>query len=98
MDKSLIDATTIANILQDLKNADQKAKFLRDLLTAEELATLCRRWQAAIMLNNNDNYLDIIKATKLSSTTVARVQKWLSGSLGGYQLAIHHHLNRKRRD
>ena len=77
-----------------LKNQNEAERFLRDLLTEGEIEEFSKRFLAANMLSNNTQYDVITKKTGLSSTTVARIQKWLRGPLGGYRLVInnlHHH-------
>jgi len=71
-----------------LKNARELKRFLRDLLTEQEILEFSRRWQAAKMLNNNVPYPIIEKETGLSSRTIARVSKWLSNGTGGYKLVL----------
>jgi len=69
--------------------------FLRDLMTEGEIEEFSRRLQAAEMLTDKVPYSTIEKETGLSSTTVARVSKWLNGELGGYKSVINkmHHNN-----
>ncbi len=78
-----------------LKNAKEAKCFLRDLLTAEELNEFGNRWQAAQMLSQNISYTTIRGKTGLSSTTIARISKWLKKGQGGYKLIISrmHHYN-----
>jgi TrpR-related protein YerC/YecD len=71
-----------------LKTADEAGRFLRDLLTEEEIKEFARRFQTAEMLAANVPYSAIEKKTGLSSTTVARVSKWLVGKGGGYRSVI----------
>lgn len=71
-----------------LKNEKEAKQFLRDLLTESEIYEFSNRWQAAQMLDNNIPYTKIVKETGLSSTTVARISKWLSKGMGGYRLMI----------
>ena len=83
-----------------IKNRDEAKRFLRDLLTEAEILELANRWQAAQMLNKKISYTKITKETGLSSTTVARISKWLNGELGGYRLMLKrlglHHGNPSR--
>ena len=79
-----------------LKNADESRRFLRDLLTPSEIEEFANRLEAARMLSKDLQYNIISESTGLSSTTIARIQKWLRGSLGGYRLILsrlssHHH-------
>ncbi len=71
-----------------LRTLDEAKKFFRDLLTEEEIIEFSKRWQAAQMLNDSVPYSQIEKSTGLSSTTVARVSKWLNSGTGGYKLII----------
>lgn len=79
---------SLFNAILLLKNQDEALRFFRDLLTEEEILEFSRRWQAAEMLNKKIPYTQIVEETGLSSTTVARVQRWLQGKLGGYRLMI----------
>ena len=80
-----------------LKSKQEAKKFLRDLLTEQELIEFGKRWQAARMLSKDKPYSEIERATGLSSTTVARVSRWLNQGMGGYKVMIqrlsnaHHH-------
>ncbi|OGM00715.1 hypothetical protein A2480_04760 [Candidatus Uhrbacteria bacterium RIFOXYC2_FULL_47_19] len=77
-----------------LKNADETQRFLRDLMTEKEIKEFAKRLKAAEMLTEKIPYSTIEKETGLSSTTVARVAKWLNGKGGGYKIIInklHHH-------
>lgn len=78
-----------------LKDADEAQCFLRDIMTAKDIKEFANRLEAARLLLLETNYLTITKSTGLSSTTIARISKWLNGSLGGYRLVLarlnHHH-------
>ena len=71
-----------------LKNADEAKRFLRDLLTKGEIEEFAARLEAARLLSRDVQYNAITESTGLSSTTIARIAKWLSGSLGGYRLVL----------
>jgi len=77
-----------------LKTESEARRFLRDLMTEKEIGELGKRFKAAEMLTEEIPYSKIVDETGLSSTTVARVAKWLKGDLGGYREIIdrlHHH-------
>lgn len=77
-----------------LKNEDEAGRFLRDLLTEEEIREFSRRWEVAQLLMAKNSYVKIEKQTGMSSTTIARVSKFLKGKFGGYKLVLdrlHHH-------
>lgn len=84
-----------------LKNKDETKRFLRDLMTKGEIQEFVNRLEAARLLSRDTQYNAIIESTGLSSTTIARISKWLKGSLGGYRLILsrlnHHHNSFKLR-
>jgi TrpR-related protein YerC/YecD len=83
-----------------LKNDKEAQKFFRDLLTEAEIKEFANRWKVAQMLNKKIQYETIEKETGMSSTTIARINKWLNKGMGGYKLMLkrlekttrsHHH-------
>ena len=77
-----------------LETKEEAARFLRDLMTKSEIEEFTNRFTAAEMLSRNKPYKAVEKATGLSSTTVARVSRWLHRGEGGYKTIIarlHHH-------
>lgn len=77
----------IAGILA-LKNEDEVKRFLRDLMTEKEIAEFANRLQAAMLLSKDVQYNAITEETSMSPATIARIAKWLYGSLGGYRLVL----------
>jgi len=71
-----------------LKTPEETENFFRDLLTENELIEFGGRWKAARMLWDKESYIDIAKETGLSSTTIARVSKWLNGGKDGYKVIL----------
>jgi len=71
-----------------LKNKDEAKRFLRDIMTEKEIEEFSNRLEAARLLTKNTQYSAIIEKTGLSSTTIARISKWLKGSLGGYRIIL----------
>jgi TrpR-related protein YerC/YecD len=71
-----------------LETPDEAERFLRDLMTEVELVDCAKRLQTAELLLQNVPYSEIEKKTGFSSTTVARVSKWLNGGRGGYKTII----------
>lgn len=72
----------------NLENLDEARKFFRDLLTEQEIEEFASRWEVAQMLAQNTPYSQIEKDTGMSSTTIARISKWLNEGMGGYRLLI----------
>lgn len=82
------DAKQLFAAFLSLKNGEECKKFLRDLLTEAELKEFINRWKVAQMLDKQVPYEEISKATGMSSTTIARISKWLTKGMGGYQLVL----------
>lgn len=77
-----------------LKDTSEAERFLRDLMTPAEIQEYANRLEAAKLLSQDVQYNAITEATGISSATIARIAKWLGGSLGGYRLVlnrINHH-------
>ena len=81
-----------------LKTLDEAKRFFRDLLTEDEIEEFSKRWEAARMLDKAVPYTTIQDKTGLSSTTVARISRWLRKGMGGYQLVLDrmHHTDPSR--
>ncbi len=71
-----------------LKNTEEAEFFLRDLMTQGEIQEFSNRLEAARLLSKDVQYNTIIENTGLSSTTIARISKWLKGPIGGYRLIL----------
>ena len=55
-----------------------------------------KRWKVARMLSDGISYTQIVKETGMSSTTIARIAKWLNSGMNGYKLMLdktHHHVS-----
>ncbi|OGI62852.1 hypothetical protein A2643_03780 [Candidatus Nomurabacteria bacterium RIFCSPHIGHO2_01_FULL_39_220] len=77
----------VAGILA-LQNENEAKRFLRDLMTPIEIKEFSNRLEAARLLSEDMQYNAISERTGLSSSTIARIAKWLGGSLGGYRLVL----------
>ncbi len=77
----------VAGVLE-LQTTDEAKRFLRDLMTPLEIKEFANRLEAAALLSRDVQYNAISESTGLSSTTIARIAKWLNGSLGGYRLIL----------
>lgn len=71
-----------------LETEQEAQKFFRDLLTEPEIKEFAARWQVAQMLDQKIQYQVIEKETGMSSTTIARISKWLNNGMGGYKLML----------
>lgn len=71
-----------------LENPDEARRFFRDLLTEEEIAEFSMRWKVARLLDEGIPYVAIQAKTGVSSTTVARISRWLNSGRDGYRLVL----------
>ncbi|GGD00547.1 YerC/YecD family TrpR-related protein [Aquisalinus flavus] len=73
--------TAIAELceaLLEIQTREEANAFLRDLCTPGELLAVSERWRIARMLDaGGKSYRDIARATHASTTTVARVARFL---------------------
>ena len=88
IDKHNNDIKSLLNAVLALKNINECWKFLRDLLTEPEIKEFANRWKVARMLDQKISYEKIEKVTGMSSTTIARVNKWLANGKDGYKLIL----------
>lgn len=88
MNSTSDDLKNLCKALLSLKTENECKRFLRDLLTEAEIKEFTNRWKVAQMLNKKIAYEAIAKETGMSSTTIARVQKWLTNGMGGYKLVL----------
>ena len=80
--KALIQA------ILSLKTVGEMRRFLRDLLTEREIEEFGKRFLTAKLLTRKVPYSTIEARTGLSSTTIARVARWLHKGAGGYALVL----------
>jgi len=82
------DIDSLYEAILSLENLGEAKKFFRDLLTGTEIEELAERWKVARLLAEGVPYTQIVERTGLSSTTVARVARWVKEGTGGYRLAL----------
>lgn len=71
-----------------LKTKHDVFAFLRDLLTEDEIVEFSLRFTIAQKLWEGENYKQIEKETWASSTTIARVAKYLKWEMWGYRKVL----------
>ena len=79
---------SLYQVLADLKKPEDVASFLEEVLSETERTVLAKRLAIAYWLNKNKSYDKIRQELKVSSATVANVQKWLEKSGEGLKLAL----------
>lgn len=77
-----------ADVLALISDSGVMRNFLRDVMTENEIVEISARFEAAKMLTSGEKYADIVKRTKLSSRTIARISDWLKNGYDGYQAAF----------
>ncbi|HEY4505675.1 MAG TPA: YerC/YecD family TrpR-related protein [Candidatus Paceibacterota bacterium] len=93
--------TRLITAILATQTRDETERFLTDLMTPAEIEEFSKRLRAAELLSRSIKYSAIEEETGLSSTTVARVSKFLKGKAGGYKTILRklHHktTNQSRR-
>jgi TrpR-related protein YerC/YecD len=79
------DIDDLYRAILSLDNIGEAKSFFRDLLTEMEIREFTERWKVARMIAQEVPYTKIIEQTGLSSTTVARVARWVKKGTGGYR-------------
>ena len=90
-----METSHLENISADVQKAFLQLKtkhevfmFLRDLLTEDEIVEFSLRFDIAKRLSAWQQYKNIEQQTWASSTTIARVAKFLKGEMGGYRKVL----------
>lgn len=68
-----------------LRDAQQCARFFRDLCTLPELKALAERWEVARLVARGVPYRQISSQTGASTATITRVAHWVRHGEGGYR-------------
>lgn len=82
------EASDLLRALLRLRTMPEARRFLRDLLTEDEIRMMVERWRVARLLDAGRSYKDIERETGLSSRTIARISRWLKEGEGGYRLVL----------
>ncbi|MBQ1502083.1 MAG: hypothetical protein IIZ45_05665 [Firmicutes bacterium] len=71
-----------------LKSVDECYSFFQDLATIPEIKSLAQRLQVAKMLQEEETYTLISKATGASTATISRVKNCLYYGEDGYKMVL----------
>jgi len=86
------------DIIDSLKNRKEVRLFFKDLLTGDEIATLMRRVEVAILLSANFTYDQISEILGVGKGKINNIQKVLAKEGDGYKIVIKRLLeDRKKR-
>jgi len=90
IDKKIEDKIfrSLYQVLADLKNPRDIAMFLDDTLSETERTVLAKRLGIAYYLSSNKSYEQTRKELRVSSATIANVQKWMESGGEGLRLAL----------
>ena len=89
------DATDLLRCLLRLGSLASAKRFIRDLMTEDEIRMIVARWRVARSLSEGRTYRQIEEETGLSSRTIARISRWLRKGEGGYRLLLRQREARK---
>jgi len=79
---------SLYQVLADMKRPVEVEKFLEDVLSDTERTVLAKRLGIASYLSENKSYEAIRGDLKVSSATIANVQKWLEQGGEGLMIAL----------
>lgn len=71
-----------------LENSDEVERFFEDLCTIRELDDMSDRLKVAKLLLEQKTYEEISETTKMSSTTISRINRCIQYGSGGYEEII----------
>lgn len=71
-----------------LQSEEECEAFLQDLCTMKELADMAQRLQAAEMLLEGKTYEQIVKAVRISTATISRINQCIQYGSGGYRTVV----------
>ncbi len=77
--------TKLYEAILSLNDVDACHRFLKDICTPKELKDLSDRLEVAKLLIDGKTYEQIINETKMSSATIARINRALIYGEGGYK-------------
>ncbi|MCX6720028.1 MAG: YerC/YecD family TrpR-related protein [Candidatus Staskawiczbacteria bacterium] len=84
--------------IDSLKGRTEIRSFFKSLLTADEIATLMRRIEIAVLLSANFSYDKIIAILGVGSNKITSVHKCLQQDDSGYKIIVDRLIeNRKKR-
>ena len=79
---------TLSQAILALETEEECEKFLTDLCTAREIASMAQRITVAKLLRDKKTFTQIEEETGMSSTTIARINRCLQYGADGYSLVL----------
>ncbi|HLD70547.1 MAG TPA: YerC/YecD family TrpR-related protein [Negativicutes bacterium] len=85
------------DMVDSLKDRNEVRLFFKSLLSADEIASLMRRIEIAMLLSSGQKYEDIIKTMKVGRDKISSVHKALLQDDSGYAIIVERLIeNRKK--
>jgi len=78
----------LCRVISKLNSPIEAAKFLKDLLSAQEAEMLAKRLKVAERLIAGDTYTKIAFDYKIGTSTISRIHEWLKISGDGFRLGL----------
>jgi TrpR-related protein YerC/YecD len=78
----------LCRALSVLKNPQEVAEALTDLLTPKEVETIAKRLEIAERLVKGEDYITIRNELKVGNSTISRVNTWLNLSGQGFKIML----------
>lgn len=85
------------DVVTSLKNREEVRLFFKDLLTPDEIATLMRRIEVAVLLTAGFTYKQISQILGVGKDKIANVQKSLNKDGEGYKIIIKRLLEKRKK-
>ncbi len=82
------DVDMLFEAILSLKNKEECYLFFEDVCTVKELLEMAQRLRGARLLSDGANYVEIAKATGMSTATISRINRCLSYGNGGYKTVL----------
>lgn len=79
---------TLSSAILALETPEECEKFLTDLMTAREIASMAQRITVAKLLRDKKTFSEIEEATGMSSATIARINRCLQYGSDGYSIVL----------
>jgi len=79
---------SLCRAIASLKQPDEVAEFLLDLLSSKEIETIAKRLRIAELLVKGENYQYIRSEIRAGYSTIAKVNTWLNLSGKGFRLVL----------
>ncbi len=79
---------TLSSAILALDTPEECEKFLTDLMTAREIASMAQRITVAKLLRDKKTFSEIEEATGMSSATIARINRCLQYGSDGYSIVL----------